>query len=407
MESRMGRKRKPAAGEDVDGLYRKAARNLRGMRTLLASRDNYTASLEAMQKVTGFDGVIEQLGHSLTWHVERELGSVMTHTQIYTNIFESPLVADCTSTTSFDPDQLRRGKMTVYLITPSDKLEVWSGLLRVQLGTLLRVITRGVPTEKTPVLFMVDEAAHIGKMRVLEDAVTLMRGMGVRMWLFFQSIDQLNKVFGERASTVLDNLGTLQFFNITSLETAEWLSKRAGEHTVAVSTAGDNSGTSYSASGGGHASSQRGSNSGTSVSVSEAGRSLLKPDEILRMGSNASLLFHKNLPVILAERIKYYSDRAFRRRPLLRSFGTGRAPGRGIASLVHTAAVLLVAGVLTAFVAVLPVPHHQQHPFSLLQDAVAGTGRAAESPFPAWPPRERQPYPSGVEPMWSFDPPGR
>ena len=32
---------------------------------------------------------------------------------------------------------------------------------------------------------------HIGKMRPIEDAVTLMHGMGMRLWFFFQSIDQL------------------------------------------------------------------------------------------------------------------------------------------------------------------------------------------------------------------------
>ena len=71
-----------------------------------------------------------------------------------------------------------------------------------------------MPTEKNPVLFLVDEAAHIGKMQALEDAVTLMRGMGIRLWLFFQSIEQLKKCFGDNAGTVLDNLATQQYFSI-------------------------------------------------------------------------------------------------------------------------------------------------------------------------------------------------
>ena len=112
--------------------------------------------------------------------------------------------------------ELRTGRMTVYLITPADKMVVWSGLLRMWLGSLLRIITRGKPTEKNPVLFLVDEAAHIGKMQALEDAVTLMRGMGIRLWLFFQSIEQLKKCFGDNAGTVLDNLATQQFISIDS-----------------------------------------------------------------------------------------------------------------------------------------------------------------------------------------------
>ena len=364
-----------------------AARNLPGMRTLLASRDNYTSALENMRKITDFDRVLEQLGQSLTWHVDKELGSVMTHTQLHTNIFESPLVADCTGSTSFDPEELRTGRMTVYLVTPSDKLEVWAGLQRMQLGTLIRVITRGQPTEKNPVLFMVDEAAHIGQMRVIEDAVTLMRGMGIRLWLFFQSLDQLNKCFGERASTVLDNIGTQQYFGINSYETAEAISKRIGEQTIAVTTSGDNSGTSFSSSGGAHSSNQHGSNSGKSVSVSETARRLLKEDEILRLTDNVALVFHKNLPAILAERIKYYSDPAFRRRPILRSWGTGRSRGLGLAGVAMALAILLLAGLVTAFVASLPVPGGQQHPLSFLHGALAGPGgiSGATGPSPTLP----------------------
>ena len=68
--------------------------------------------------------------------------------------------------------------MTVYLIVPGDKMVVWAALQRLWLGCLLRIITRGVPTEKNPVLFLVDECAHIGKMQALEDAVTL----HARLW---------------------------------------------------------------------------------------------------------------------------------------------------------------------------------------------------------------------------------
>ena len=76
-----------------------AARNLRGMRTQLASRANYEAALEVMQQHEGFYGVLEQLSHTLTWHVDKELGSVMSTVQRHTNIFDAPLVEDATCAT--------------------------------------------------------------------------------------------------------------------------------------------------------------------------------------------------------------------------------------------------------------------------------------------------------------------
>ena len=59
---------------------------------------------------------------------------MMTHAQRFTNIFGAPLVAASTGSTTFDPTLLRSGRMTVYLITPADKMVVWASLQRLWLG---------------------------------------------------------------------------------------------------------------------------------------------------------------------------------------------------------------------------------------------------------------------------------
>ena len=309
-----------------------AARNLRGMRTQLASRANYESALEVMRQYAGFHGVLEQLSQSLSWHVDRELGSVMSTVQRHTRVFDEPLVEDATGGSTFDPHELRAGRMTVYIIVPGERLVVWASLVRVWLGCLLRIITR-VPTERNPVLFLVDEAAHIGKMQALEDAFTLLRGYGIRMWVFFQSLEQLKKCFGDNAGTVLDNIATQQYFSINSYETAEALSKRVGDETVMIRTDSGNSGVSTPT--GGDVKSSGSRSSGTSWNASEIARRLLKPEEILTLPEQTAVVFHKNHYVILCNKIRYYADEAFRRRGLLfRRFGTGRAgagPGRDAA----------------------------------------------------------------------------
>jgi type IV secretion system protein VirD4 len=335
------------------------ARNLRGVRAQLASRDNYKSALEVMQQHDGFHGVLQQLGHSLGWHVDKELGSVMSHAQRFTNIFDAPLVAESTGSTSFDPAKLRTGKMTVYLITPSDKMVVWAGLQRLWLGCLMRIITRGKATENNPVLFLIDEAAHIGKMQVLEDAVTLMRGMGVRLWLFFQSLEQVKKCFGDNAGTVLDNLATQQYFAINSYETAEAMSKRIGDQTIVIRTEGSNSGTSTPTGGDIKASGSR--SSGSNTNTSEIARRLLKPEEILVLPENAAIVFHKNNYVIVCNKIKYYADVAFRQRGLIfRRWGTGRTRGLGLREMLLGLAALALAFMVTMVVASLPAT--DQHP---------------------------------------------
>ena len=329
------------------------ARNLHGVREQIANRETYAAALEVMQTQEGFHGVLADLGHSLTWHIDKELGSVMSFAQRASSIFGAPLVADCTSSTTFDPMELRTGRMTIYLITPADKLTVWAGLQRVWLGSLLRIITRGSPSERNPVLFLVDEAAHIGKMQALEDAVTLMRGMGIRLWLFFQSIDQLKKCYGDNAGTVLDNLATQQYFSINSYETADAMSKRIGEATLVIRTEGGNDGTSSPTNGDGKTPGNR--NWGRNWNSSEIARRLLKPEEILTLPDDAAIVFHKNNYVIVFNKIKYYADKAFRRRGIIsHRWGTGRAPGRALRGLVLGLLALALAFVVTSIVASLP-----------------------------------------------------
>ena len=310
-----------------------------------------------MQQNEGFFGVLQQLGHSLQWHVDKELASVMSVAQRFTNIFDSPLVSACTGSISFDPMELRKGRMTVYIITPSDKMVVWAGLQRLWLGCLLRIITRGAPTERNPVLFLVDECGHIGRMQALEDAVTLMRGMGIRLWLFFQSLEQLNKCFGDNAGTVLDNLATQQFFAITSYETAEAMSKRIGEGTILIRTEGDNQGRSAPI--GGDGKSPGSVNSGTSTNYSEAARKLLKPEGILVLPEDTAIVFHKNHYVIMCQKIRYYADKAFRPRGLSRQWGTGRTRGLGMGSMLLGLAALVVSLVVTLLLDRLPVPDRQ------------------------------------------------
>jgi type IV secretion system protein VirD4 len=348
-----------------------------------------------MQQYPGFYGVLEDMGNSLTWHVEKELGSVMSFAQRFTHIFGAPLVADATSSTTFDPMRLRTGRMTVYLITPPDKMVVWAGLLRLWLGCLLRIITRGKATEKNPVLFLVDEAAHIGKMQALEDAVTLMRGMGIRLWLFFQSIEQLRTCFGDNAATVLDNLATQQYFAITSYETAEAVSKRIGDETIVIRTEGDNRGRSAPVGGDGRSGGSR--NSGSNVSFSEAARRLLKPEEILVLPERSAIVFHKNNYVIVCDKVKYYADRAFRRRGIFffRRWGTGRRQVLGLGGMGLGLAALAFAFAVTVAVSRLPVPVRRP-PAAVAPGVYSETGTAPfYSPPPYW--RGRQTF--GARPL--------
>jgi type IV secretion system protein VirD4 len=331
-------------------------RNLQTVRGIAGSRQSYAKAIEIMQQVDACQGVIRRLGGILTWFTGEELGSVLTTFQRHTAFLDSPAIARHTAKSSFDPMILRRGKATCYLILPADRLVSLAPLQRMWIGTIMRVITRGKPTEKCPVLWLLDEMAHIGKMRAIEDAITLMRGMGMRLWFFFQSIDQLKTCFGDNAPTVLDNIGTQQFFGITSYTTADDISKRIGDTTIGIRSVNDTSSDSSSTSSGANSTGSTSRSSSRSVTNSDIARRLIKPEEILTLHPDVTLIFHKNMSVVAAKLIKYYNAPEFRRGRC------GQQRRLGLAAGVMALFTLAAAVFFADFAASLPEPEPLPRP---------------------------------------------
>ncbi len=108
--------------------------------------------------------------------------------------------------------------------------------------------------------FVLDEAASLGHMDALDDAVDKYRGYGVRLQFYFQSVSQLRKCFPEgQEQTLLSNVSQV-FFGTNDIPTAEYVSNRLGESTIVVSSGGTGSGTSQQMSSKGDGSSSRSTN---------------------------------------------------------------------------------------------------------------------------------------------------
>jgi type IV secretion system protein VirD4 len=287
------------------------SRNLHMVRHILSSRHRFNDAIEAMQKVTTHGGLIAAMGHKLTWFIEKELASVQTTIMRFTAWLDSPAMRAITRTSTFDPRKFKTCKVTLYLIIPARYLKTLAPLNRMWVSTLLRAMAGDVPDESKQVLFLLDEAGHLGHMQILEDAVTLMRGYGIRLMFFFQSIGQVTQVFGDRASGFLDNIGTQLFFGVNAYESAEAISKRCGDATVLVESL--NNSKSFSRPSGGFSKEQSGSvSTSRSLNLSPMGRPLFRADEILRLSEEVGLLFHRNLPVIPIKLLKYYKEPEFR-----------------------------------------------------------------------------------------------
>lgn len=165
-------------------------------------------------------------------------------------------------------------------------------------------------------LFLLDEFAQLGRLPIIEDACGLMAGMGIQMHAIVQDLSQLKRLYGESWQTFAANAGVMQFFNTRDLFTAQYVSDLIGKTTTTMRSTSTSSGTSNSSTssfgGGGGGSHTSGSNRGSSLSLTPTQRPLLFPDELMRMDREAQVLFLENADPVLATKIVWHQDPAYR-----------------------------------------------------------------------------------------------
>jgi type IV secretion system protein VirD4 len=140
--------------------------------------------------------------------------SVLGTTQAALRLWDSDLIRQITSTTSFDLDALinqsDRRPMTLYFIVPSYR-EAYQPLLRLWFGGLLSALMQRewVPVRRT--LIVSDETASFGRVDSFVTTVTQARSYGIQLWTHWQNLSQLQIYGPDGAHTLVDNSGVLQF----------------------------------------------------------------------------------------------------------------------------------------------------------------------------------------------------
>jgi type IV secretion system protein VirD4 len=238
----------------------------------------------------------------------------MTTTNRHLRFLNSVEVSASVRASSFDPAALLSGRLTVYLCLPPEHLKTQAPLMRLWITCLLNVVVRGGLSKDRMVRFLLDEAASLSRLEILDDALDKLRGYGVRLILIYQALSQIKKCFPDgQDQTVLAN-SSLVAFGTADLETAKGLSERIGDETVVVESGGSSGGTSFQRpSGPGHGSMTTSSN--TSSNWGQQARRLLKPEEILSMDGREALFFTPGVPPGIVRLVRYFEEPCLTSRP--------------------------------------------------------------------------------------------
>jgi type IV secretion system protein VirD4 len=322
-------------------------RSLQAVRMLLTDTEKMQAAIKLMCESDDWGGMLSRLGHQLTHFKEKELGSTLTTTNRFMRFLDTSAIAESTKASSFAPADLLKGKMTVYLILPPEHMRAQAALLRTWIGSMLRAVVRGGLSERR-VHFVLDEAATLGHMDALDDAVDKLRGYGVRLQFYYQSLGQLKKCWPEGQDQTLLSNTTQVFFGVNDQQTAEYVSNRLGEETIVINSGGSSSGRSSQSS---PQSSNQSYSWNESGNWQQHGRKLLKPEEVVSLPERTAITFTPGTPPICTTLVRYYEP------------DFGRKPGRFWPAVrAFGNAVLLLAAVGLAALALTQMAGEESAP---------------------------------------------
>lgn len=289
----------------VVGLDDPARRNLGEVRRLLTSAEEiFLATLADMaaDESTAFS-IPARAANTIMGMADRERGSVLSTAKVNTAFLDDPRIAAAVSRSDFDLANIKAELMTVYLVLPANKIGPNARFVRAFIGSVIAAITSSATKPKHPVAFLLDEFGQLGYMKQIEDAVSLMRGYGLAFWVFIQDLSQLKGVYPKWQTFLANSAKT--FYGTDDFDTAKYVSDSLGKATIEYETenSGRNSGTGLS---GGGSSMNRGKSTGTSQQL--AGRELLTPDEVMRLGPERPIILVKGEYPYQLARLNYLVD---------------------------------------------------------------------------------------------------
>ncbi|QCJ00676.1 Ti-type conjugative transfer system protein TraG [Agrobacterium larrymoorei] len=197
------------------------------------------------------------------------------------------------SGSTFRTEDISSGKTDVFINIDLKTLETHAGLARVVIGSFLNAIYNRDGAMEGRALFLLDEVARLGYMRILETARDAGRKYGITLTMIYQSIGQMRETYGGRdaSSKWFESASWISFAAINDPETADYISRRCGMTTVEIDQVSSNFQC-------------RGSSRTRSKQL--AARPLIQPHEVLRMRADEQIVFTAGNPPLRCGRAIWF-----------------------------------------------------------------------------------------------------
>ena len=315
---------------DGDGAFwNDAARNLFVAVSLYCLESGYALTIgEVLRRSSGngrpkefWQGVVESgvsaSGQTLSKHCadalnqfvsnsDNTLTSILSTFSAPLGPFTNPAVDAATSRDDFDLRDIRRRKMTIYVVIPPNRLAEASLLINLFFSIAIDQNTKTLPEKdaslKYKALLLLDEFPALGRVDKYVKSVGYIAGYGLRSMMIAQSMSQLKdrELYGdEGARTLATNHMVQIIYAPREQQDAQEYSEILGYYGMRSTSKGVSRG--------------RGSVT-NSENVSEQKRALMLPQELREIGPGRVIVLADNCKPIYGDKIVYYEDPVFKER---------------------------------------------------------------------------------------------
>ncbi|MBT1934762.1 MULTISPECIES: conjugal transfer protein TraG [Pseudomonadota] len=241
---------------------------------------------------------------------DNERSGVLSTAMSFLGLYRDPTVAEVTSRCDWRIADLIAAEhpVSLYLVVPPSDISRTKPLIRLILNQIGRRLTESLDgsdgiERRHKLLLMLDEFPALGRLDFFETALAFMAGYGIRSFLIAQSLNQIDKAYGQNHS-ILDNCHVRVTFATNDERTAKRISETLG--TATELRAQRNYAGHRLAPWLGH----------LMVSRQETARPLLTPGEVMQLPTDEAVVMVSSVAPIKAKKLRYFADANFKQRVL-------------------------------------------------------------------------------------------
>ena len=300
--------------------YIEAGRMPKTVQEVYASRDRMNAAdrkkaeEDAKKYLTEDDcGTLRRIQQDLEYFAaceDKQLSSVVSTMLSQLQVIADPNVQAVTDRSDFTMDDFMNGvpdetgnrrPMSMYLCVSLSSMQRLVPLINIFYSQAITLLSQDLDRKrKFRLLLIFDEFYQLGRLDVVEKALSLTAGYGILCMIAIQSFDQLKKLYQSEA-TFIDNFAYQVVLRVNDEQTSQKIERILGQTTLHDKRTSITEKFNDLAPG----------SSGTTSST-EVGRALMTSEEIRSMGDNECIIIQSGVHPYKGRKIRYYLDRRFR-----------------------------------------------------------------------------------------------